>query len=68
MILLVGVLATPALAASPPWDVKAGPPPRYPEILVSARWLRTQGRDRSITVVDARSATSFQREHIPGSI
>jgi thiosulfate/3-mercaptopyruvate sulfurtransferase len=67
-LLLLATLAGSAHAVWPPWYKKSDTTPDYPQILVSADWLRRHSRDRGVTVVDARPAASFGAAHIAGAV
>jgi thiosulfate/3-mercaptopyruvate sulfurtransferase len=67
LLLLVGFAAV-AHAEWPSWYKKPKSTPVYPEILVSADWLRKHSGDRGVTVVDARPAEAFAAAHIAGAL
>jgi len=68
VLVLVAALAGAVHAADPPWYVKAAPPPKFPDLLVTSAWLGRHLRDRALTVVDARPAARFALGHVAGAV
>ena len=67
-LLLVCALAGAGHATRPPWYAKPGPPPKFPDLLVTPAWLAGRLGDRGVTVVDARPAARFAGGHVAGAV
>jgi thiosulfate/3-mercaptopyruvate sulfurtransferase len=68
VLILTGALATVAPAASLSRYRKPEPTVRYPQVLVEAEWLKGRGAGGGLTVVDARPAGRYARQHVAGAI
>jgi len=65
-ILLLAVAT--AVAVRWPWQRSEEGPVTFPDVTATPSWLAERLGDRSVVVVDARSAAEYSEGHIPGAI
>ncbi len=67
LVLACGLVGVGWAVPRPRYGRPDPPPAAFPELLVTAEWLRDHAADGGVTIVDARPAADFAAGHVAGA-